>query len=88
MVDYRQQQFVARLANPCCRKLKELHQNLSSGAPICKVVWKQHEHGRTTDDINWPAPGEESVVMTTILDDATPAKRAAQLSTMEKEAKV
>jgi hypothetical protein len=38
--------------------------------------------------MNWPTPGEESVVRTTILDDTTAAKRAVQGWAREKEAKV
>jgi len=36
----------------------------------------------------WPAPGEESVVRTIILDDTTAAKRMAQLWAREKEATI
>jgi len=36
----------------------------------------------------WPAPGEESVVRTTILDDAPATKRTAQYWTREKEPKI
>jgi hypothetical protein len=49
---------------------------------------EEHEHGRTTEGMDWPAPGKESVVRTTILDDTTAAKRAAQPWAGEKEAKV
>jgi len=38
--------------------------------------------------MSWPAPGEEPVVRTTILDDTTAAKSAAQRWAREKEAKV
>jgi len=38
--------------------------------------------------MNWPAPGEESVVRTIILDDDTAADRAAQRWAREKEPKV
>jgi len=51
-------------------------------------VKKELEHGRTTEGMSWPAPGEESVVRTVILDDSTAAKRAAQRWAREKEAKV
>jgi len=89
ILDSRQQRFTARLANACSNKLKELHQNLASGAPICRAVKKQHEHGQTTEGMNWPAPCEEPVVRTIILDDDhTAAKRAAQCWAREKEAKV
>jgi len=86
-LDYRQQRFAARLENAWSSKLKELHQNPSSGAPICRVVSKEHEHGRTTEGMNWPAPGQEPVVRTTILD-TTAAKSAAQRWAREKEAKI
>jgi len=87
-VDSRQQQFAARLENACSSKLKELHSNPSSGAPICRVVRKEHEHGQTIEGMSWPAPGEEPAVRTTILDDTAGAKSAAQRWAMEKEAKV
>jgi len=38
--------------------------------------------------MNWPAPGEEPAVRTTILDDTTAAKSAAQHWAREKEAQV
>jgi len=38
--------------------------------------------------MNWPALGKEPAVRTTILDDTTAAKRAAQRWAREKEAKV
>ena len=78
LLDSRQQQFTARLANACCGKLKELDHNPCSGASICKVIREEHQHGRTTEGTDWPPPGEESVVRTTILDDTTAAKSAAQ----------
>ena len=86
--DSRQQRFAARLENACSSKLKELHSNPSSGAPICRVVRKEHEHGRTTEGMNWPAPGEEPAVRTTILDDTAAAKSAVQRWAREKEAKI
>jgi len=45
IVDSRQQLFVARLADACSCKLKELHRNPSSSAPICGVVKEEHDHG-------------------------------------------
>jgi len=77
-LDSRQQQFAARLENACTTEVKELHSNPSSGAPICRVVRKTHEHGWTIEGMNWPTPGGEPEVRTTILDDTTPAKSAAQ----------
>jgi len=88
ILDSRQQRFAARLENACSSKLKELHKNPSSGAPICRAVRKENEHGRTTKGINWLALGEEPVVRTTILDDTTAAKSAAQRWAREKEAKI
>ena len=88
ILDSRQQRFAARLANACSSKPKELHEAPSSGTPICRVVGIEHEHGRTTEDMSWPAPGEEPVVKTIILDDKSTAKRAVQRWAREKEAKV
>jgi len=88
VLDSRQQRFAAILANACSGKLKELHRNPSSGAPICRVVKDEHEHGRTTEGMMWPAPGEESVVRTIILDDTTAAKRTAQRWPREQEARM
>jgi hypothetical protein len=45
VLDSKQQRFAARLADACSGKLKELHRNPSSGAPICRVVKEEHEHG-------------------------------------------
>jgi len=84
----RQQRFAARLANACSNKLKKLHQNPSSGTPVYRAVKKEHKHGWTTEGMSWRAPGEESVVRTVILDDATTASRAAYRWAREKEAKV
>jgi hypothetical protein len=81
ILDSRQQRFAARLADGCSSKRKELHRNPSSGAPICRVVKEVHEHGRTTEGMNWPAPGDESAVRTTIVDDTTAANRTAQAAT-------
>ena len=88
ILDSRQQPFAARLENACSRKLPERHKNPSSGAPICRAVRKELEHGRTAQSMNWPTLGEEPVVRTTILDDTTAAKSAAQRWAREKEAKV
>jgi len=85
--DSRQQRFTARLANACSNKLKELHQNPASGAPISRAVKQEHEHGRMTEGMTWLAPGKVPVVRTIILDDDTAAKRAAQRWPREKEAK-
>lgn len=78
ILDSRQSRFTVRLANANSGKLMELHQNLSSSEPICKVVRKEAEHGRTTEAIIWPPPGDVLVVSTIILDDTTAGRRAAQ----------
>jgi len=88
ILDSRQQRFAARIENACSSKLKELHKNPSSGAPICRAVRREHQPGRTTGGMNCPAPVEETAVRTTILDNATAAKSAAQRWAREKEAKV
>jgi len=88
ILDSRQQRFTAKPANACISKVKELHHNPSSGAPICRVIREEHEHGRRTDGRDWLPPGEESVVWNSILDDSTAAKSAAQRWAREKEAKV
>ena len=36
------------------------------------------EHGRRTEGMSWPAPGEEPAVRTTMLDDTAAAKSTAQ----------
>jgi len=78
VLDSRQQRFAARLADPCSSKLEELHEDLSSGKGICRVVEIDHEHGRTTEHMSWLAPGEKRGVKTIILDDKRTAKRTAQ----------
>jgi len=84
----RQQHSAARLANACSNKLRELHQNPSSGTPVCRAVMKELKHGQMTEGMSLLAPGKESVVRTVILDDATAANRAAQLWAREQEAKL
>jgi len=63
-------------------------QDPSSGTLMCRVVETEHKHGRTTEGMSWPAPGEEPAVKTIILDDKSIAKCAAQRWAREKEAKV
>jgi len=48
----------------------------------------EHEHGLTTEGMNWPAPGEEPAVRTTILDNTTPAKSPARRWAEEEQAKI
>jgi hypothetical protein len=87
-LDSRLQRFAARIENTCNSKLKDLHRNASSRAPICRVVRKESEHGRTTEGMNLPAPGEDPAVRTTILDDTSAAKSAAQRLSREKDATI
>jgi len=68
--------------------ITEIHGNPSSGAPICRIVQKAHVHGWTTEGMKSLAPGEESVVRTTILFDTTAAKTTAQRWGREKEIKI
>jgi hypothetical protein len=82
------QRFAVRLENVCSSKVKDIHSNPSSGVPICRVPRKPHEHGRTTEAFNWPAPGEEPAVKTTILDPTVGARRAEQRWAREKESKM
>ena len=52
--------FVAWLADACEGfKLKELHDYPTSGSPICRVVKKEHEHGRTAETMGWPDLGRK-----------------------------
>jgi len=88
ILDSRQRRFAARLENAGSIMLKDLHKNPSSAAPICRVVRKKHEHGRTTKGMNWPTPGQEPVVRTTILGDTTAAKIAAQCWAIEKQTNI
>jgi len=85
ILDSGQQRFTARLANACSNKLQELHKNPASSAPICRVVKKEHEHGRTTKALNCPAPGEEPAVRTTMLDDTTAGQSTTQRWARENE---
>jgi len=88
IVDSREPQSAVRVADARSSKLKMLHWNPSCGAPICRVLGEEYEHGRTTEGMLWPAPGDESVVRPTILHDATSAKGTAQRWAKENEAKI
>jgi hypothetical protein len=84
----RQQRFAVRIENACSSKLKELRKNPSCGALICTACRKEHEHGRTTEGMDWTTLGEEPVVRTTILGDTTAAKSPERHWAREKEAKI
>jgi len=79
ILDYRQQRFTAGPADVGSCKLKELHEDPSSGTPICGVVEMEYMHGQKTSDMSWPAPGEEPVVKTIKLDDKRTANRASAM---------
>jgi hypothetical protein len=81
--------FAARLASACeGSKQKETYNHPTSGAPICRVIKKEHERGREAETMRWPRPDEEQAVKTVILSDDTAAKREAQCWAREREAKV
>jgi hypothetical protein len=63
-----------RLANAGSSKLKELQEHPGSGTPIWCLVGTIHEHGLTTKGMSCPAPGEQPVVETIILNDTITAK--------------
>jgi len=88
IIESRQQRFAVSLANVCSNILRKLHQNPSSGTPVCRAVKKEHEHGRMTEGMSWPALGKESVVRTVIVDEATAAKSATQRWARDKEANI
>jgi hypothetical protein len=58
--------------------MKRVHDHPTSGAPICKVIRKEHERGREAETMRWPNPDEEPAVKTVILSDDTAAKREAR----------
>jgi hypothetical protein len=85
-LDARQQRFVARLANTWeGSKSKELFQYPTPGAQVGRVAAIEHARGRRAETMRWPDPGEKPTVKTTILEDDTEAKRAAELWAKEKE---
>jgi len=65
-----------------------LHRNFSSGAPFTKVDKDEHECGQSTAGMLWQAPGEQSVVRTTILDVTSAPKRTEQPWPRENDAKI
>jgi len=74
-VDWRQQQFTARLTNVCqCLKLMRTYNHPTSGAPICRVIKKEHGRGREAETMCWPNLDEELAIKTVILSADTAAK--------------
>ena len=86
--DAGQQRFVARLAKACEGfKSKELFEYPTPAAPVGRVAAIEHARGRRAETMRWPDPGEKPAVKTTILEDDTAAKRAAELWAKKKEGK-
>jgi hypothetical protein len=78
-----------RLANACeGSKLQEVYDYPTSGAPIGRVIKKDHERGWKAETMHWPNPDEEPTVKTIILSNDTAAKREVIHWAREKEAKV
>jgi hypothetical protein len=77
-----------RLVNAGSSKLKELHEHPGSGTPIWYLVQRIHEHGLTTDSMSCPAPGEQPVIETIILDDTITAKSDPACGARKKKANV
>jgi hypothetical protein len=88
-LDSRQQRFAARLESACKgSKLKETYNHPMSGAPICRVIKKEHERGREAETMSWPRPDEEPAVKTVRLRNDTTAKRETIPWARAREAKV
>ena len=65
-----------------------MYNHPTCGAPISRVIKKEHGRGREAETMRWPLPNEEPDVKTVILSDDTVAKREAKCCAREKEAKV
>jgi len=88
-LDARQQRFTARLASACeGSKQKAVHDHPTSGAPICRVLTKEHERGREAETMRWPNPDQEPAGKTVILSEDTVQKKEAIRWVRESEAKV
>ena len=87
-LDGRQQRCTARLASTCeGSKLQAVQDHPKSGAPICRVITKEHERGRGSDTIRCPNPAEEPAVKTVILSKDTAANKEVIRWARECEAK-
>jgi hypothetical protein len=85
-LDTRQQRLAAGLASACDgSKSRKQYDHPTPGAPVGRVAATEHAHGRRAEMLRWPAPGEKAGVKTTILDDDTMPKRAAEQWAREKE---
>jgi hypothetical protein len=77
-LDASQQRFTARLASTCEHsKQKAVHDHPTSGAPICRLITKEHARGREAETMPWPHPDAEPAVKTVILSEDTAAKKEA-----------
>jgi len=87
-LDTRQQRFVAILASACeGSKSTELYDYPTPVAQVGRVAYSGHVRGRRTATTHWPDPGEKPVVKTTILEEDSMAKRAAERWAREKVGK-
>jgi len=88
-LDARQQAFTARLASAYeCSKLQAAHGHPTSGAPICRLIFKQHERHRDAETMRWPNPDQEPAGWTVILYTDTAPKREAIRWARDREAMV
>jgi hypothetical protein len=78
IVDSRQQRFTVKLPDGCSSNLNKVNRNASSSSPISSIVMIAHKHCRTTNGMNSPPLGQESVVRTTRLPDITIARKTMQ----------
>jgi len=86
-LDSRQQRFTGRLPNACeGTKQKEAYNYPISGAPICRVIKKEHEQGREAEAMRWPCLDEAPAVKLVIHRDDIAAKREAIRWAREREA--
>jgi hypothetical protein len=68
-------------------KTKELFEYPTPGAPVGRVAAIEDARGTRAETMRRADPGEKPAVKTTILEDYTAAKRAAELWAEEKEGK-
>ena len=71
-----------------CSKLKKHYDYPTPGALVGRAAMIQHAHGKETEMMYWPNPGEEPAVKTTIQVDNALAKTAAELSARRMECKI
>jgi len=85
----RHQQFTVRVASMCeGSQLKAVHDLPTAGAPICRVITKEHEQGRKAETMRWPNPAKVLAVKTVILREDMAAKREVIRWAREREAEV